>query len=123
MKQRPLSMFALAVTTLCAVAFALVARHWLIEPASMGVSCELARNEWQCQLRAVLIWLLNDQRLGWLALAMSAATFLIRGSVFSVAALFVAGVGLVLYNVELSGPAWLMAGMAITSQHRAKLSA
>jgi hypothetical protein len=116
-------MFSLAVTTLCAVAFALVARHWLIEPASMGVSCELAKNGWQCQLRAVLIWLLNDQRLGWLALALSAATFLIRMPVFSVAALFVAGVGLVLYNVELSGPAWLMAGMAITSQQRAKVSA
>jgi hypothetical protein len=116
-------MFWLAVTTLCAVAFAIVARHWLIEPASMGVSCELAKNGWQCQLRAVLIWLLNDQRLGWLALALSAATFLFRIPVFSVAALFVAGVGLVLYNVELSGPAWLMAGMAITSQHRAKVSA
>ena len=116
-------MFALAVTTLFGLAFALVARHWLIEPASMGVSCELAKEGWQCQLRAVLIWLLNDQRLGWLASAMSAATFFIRIPVLSVAALFIAGVGLVLYNDELSGPAWLMAGMAITSQHKAKPSA
>jgi hypothetical protein len=122
MKPPPLSMFSLAVTTVCAVAFALVARHWLIEPASMGVFCELAKEGGQCQLRAVLIWLLNNQRLGWLALALSAATFLIRIPALSVAALFVAGVGLVLYNVELSGPAWLIAGMAITSQHKAKVS-
>jgi hypothetical protein len=89
----------------------------------MGIFCELAKSEWQCQIREVLIWLLIDQRLGWLALGLSIAHWFIRFSLLSAITFFTASIGLVLYNVELSGPAWLIAGIAITTQQRLKAMA
>jgi hypothetical protein len=111
----------MAFITLVAIVGAMVARHQLIEPSSMGIACALAKDGWLCHLREVLIWFLIDQRLGWLALMLGVMS--VRIPWMAAPALLVAGVGSVLYNVELSGPAWLITGIAITNQHRARLTA
>ena len=107
---------ALAISALLAIALAWGIRYRLIEPAAMAAWCHAARPDWQCAVRQITLWLLTDQRLGWVALLGSAAAYFLRFKSLEWLAWLAwgfAGAGLALYNAELAAPALLLAGLAI----------
>ena len=92
-------------------------RYDLIEPASVGAFCETASTQsthWRCLIRQGVIALLTDQRLGWLAIAVALLSLVFGTSALGWCAWCLASAGFVLYNAELSAPALLLAGLALT---------
>ena len=107
----------LAIVCVVALMGARSIRYDLIEPASMGAFCEAASSQsahWRCMIRQAIIGLLTDQRLGWLATALALLSLAFRTSALGWFAWCVASAGFVLYNAELSAPALLLAGLALT---------
>lgn len=113
---------AMAACALIAGGLAWGIRHRLIEPAQMAALCDLANSVWQCAVRRGTIWLLTDQRLGWLALLLGVASQANRFKPLeslgwlSWPAWYGASAGLVLYNAELAAPGLLLAGLSIVRQ-------
>lgn len=113
---------AMAASALIAGGLAWGIRHRLIEPAQMAALCDLANPMWQCAVRRGTIWLLTDQRLGWLALLLGVGGQANRFKPLEFLgwlawpAWFGASAGLVLYNAELAAPALLLAGLSILRQ-------
>lgn len=96
-------------------------RYGLVEPSSVAAFCEAATMHWRCVIRRIIIELLTNQRLGWLAIALAAASLIFRLPTLGWFAWFLAGAAFVLYNAELAAPALLLAGVALTrSHHRAQ---
>ena len=94
-------------------------RYDLIEPASVGAFCETALTHWRCLIRHSVLALLTEQRLGWLSIAMALFSLIFRTSTLGWCAWFLTSTGFVLYNAELSAPALLLAGLALTrTRHR-----
>ena len=89
-------------------------RYDLIEPASLGAFCETASTHWRCLIRQGVLALLTEQRLGWLSIAMALLSLIFRKSTLGWIAWCLASAGFVLYNAELSAPALLIAGLALT---------
>ena len=89
-------------------------RYSAVEPAAVGAFCEAVAADWRCQVRQAFLALLTDQRLGWLAIAVAAASLMFTAQWLGWIAWFVASAGFVLYNAELSSPALLLAGVALT---------
>jgi hypothetical protein len=91
----------LAVLAALALAAALHIRYQLVENSSVGIACETARS-FSCNVRRVAIMLFTPSVFGWVALA-AAFINLWRPTLAVLAvALAAAGLGLVLYNVQLS---------------------
>ena len=98
-----------------ALALALAARHWLIEPAHLTAHCDGGARDFWC---AVWFWVIQSfvhQRIGWWALGLAAFASIVpsRGAALATAALALfAGCGaLVLYTAELGAPAALLAAL------------
>ena len=104
----------LAIVCVVALMGARSIRYDLIEPASMGAFCEAASAHWRCMIRQAIIGLLTEQRLGWLAIAFALLSLAVWTSALGWFAWCVASSGFVLYNAELSAPALLLAGLALT---------
>jgi hypothetical protein len=98
---------ASACVTLVAAHFI---RHQLIEPVTMGVLCEKVAI-WQCRLRDIAIFVLQESRLGWGALALVCIAYFKGGFLFALLAWWVSCIGLVLYTPELCAVALLLAGL------------
>ena len=101
------------LTLICAQSI----RYDLIEPASVGAFCEAASTQstnWRCLIRQAVIALLTEQRLGWLAIAVALLSLVARASALGWIAWCLASAGFVLYHAELSAPALLLAGLALT---------
>ena len=113
---------AMAASALIAGGLAWGIRHRLIEPIQMAALCDLVNPMWQCAVRRGTIWLLTDQRLGWLALLLGvgaqANRFKPLESFGRLAwpAWTVASLALVLYNAELAAPSLLLAGLSTVRQ-------
>ena len=97
-------------------------RYDLIEPASVGAFCETASTQSThccCLIRQAILFVLTDQRLGWLSIAVALLSLVFRSSAVGWCAWCLASVGFVLYNAELAAPALLIAGLALTrTRHR-----
>jgi hypothetical protein len=85
-------------------------RHQLIEPVAMGVLCEKVAT-WQCRLRDIAIFVLQESRLGWGALALVGIAYFKGGFPVALLAWWVSCIGLVLYTPELCAVALLLAGL------------
>ena len=104
---------ALACAT--ALALALAARHWLVEPAHLTAHCDGGAPEFWCAVRFWVIQTFVHQRIGWWALGLAVFALVVpsRGAALAAAALALfAGTGaLVLYTAELGAPAALIAAL------------
>jgi hypothetical protein len=93
----------LLIVGFCSLGFALYWRYLVIEQSAVGLACQGGLETWLCFTRKIIIPLYQYSTFGILALA-AAFLNLLRPSLalfgFAVAA---AAVGIVLYNVSLSG--------------------
>lgn len=98
-----------------ALALALAARHWLIEPAHLTAQCDGGARDFWCAVRFWVIQTFVHQRIGWCALGLAAFASVVpsRGAALATAALalFAASAALVLYTAELGAPAALIAAL------------
>src|SRR5262245_391902 len=83
--------------------YAFYVRYWVIEHTPVGLACEAGLNTWLCLIRKIAMGLFNHSVFGTVALG-AALLNLIRPSVVLFAlGLAAGGLGIVLYNVGLSG--------------------
>jgi hypothetical protein len=108
MNKKPFRLSALQVQWIIVVGFltvgyALYLRYLAIEYSPVALACDGGLQTWLCSTRALATWLFRNSVFGWVALAI-AGLHLIRPSiVLLTAGVVVAGLGIVLYNVSLSG--------------------
>ena len=102
-----------ALACAAALALALAARHWLIEPAHLTAQCDGGARDFWCAVRFWVIQTFVHQRIGWSALGLAAFASVVpsRGAALATAALalFAGSGALVLYTAELGAPAALIA--------------
>ncbi len=109
-KSLPLRCFVLTVVACATLVTAHYIRHQLIEPVSLGALCEKIAT-WQCRLRDVATFVLQESRLGWGALALVCVAYFTGSFFVAILAWCVASIGLVLYTPELCAVALLFAGL------------
>ena len=104
-----------ALAGAAAIALALAARHWLIEPAHLTAHCDGGARDFWCAVRYWVIQSFVHQRIGWWALGLAAFASIVpsRGAALATAALalFAGSGALVLYTAELGAPAALLAAL------------
>jgi hypothetical protein len=85
------------------VSFAFYVRYFAIEPAKMALACDAGLQTWLCQTRALANYLHRQEVFGIVAIVI-AILHLIRPSIILLTAgVAAAGLGIMLYNVTLSG--------------------
>lgn len=108
MKKDPFRLSALQVQWLLIVGFvsvgyALYLRYFAIETSQVALACDAGLQTWLCKTRLAATWLFRHSVLGGAALVI-AILHVIRPSIVTLTAgLAVAGLGIVLYNIALSG--------------------
>ena len=111
-----------ALTGAAALALALAARHWLIEPAHLTAHCDGGARDFWCAVRFWVIQTFVHQRIGWCALGLAAFASVVpsRGAALATAALalFAGSGALVLYTAELGAPAALIAALVFVPPGR-----
>src|ERR1700757_3917951 len=105
----------LLIVGFCAMGYALYMRYLAIEQSTVGLACGAGLNTWLCFSRKIVIALYQNTVFGWTALVLAAIN-LVQPSLVTFG-LGVAAVclGIVLYNIELSGVA---AGLLVLSLAR-----
>jgi hypothetical protein len=105
----------LLIVGFCAMGYALYMRYLAIEQSTVGLACGAGLNTWLCFSRKIVIALYQNTVFGWTALVLAAIN-LVRPSLVTFG-LGVAAVclGIVLYNIELSG---IAAGLLVLSLAR-----
>jgi hypothetical protein len=105
----------LLIVGFCAMGYALYMRYLAIEQSTVGLACGAGLNTWLCFSRKIVIALYQNTVFGWTALLLAAIN-LVRPSLVTFG-LGVAAVclGIVLYNIELSG---IAAGLLVLSLAR-----
>lgn len=108
MNKKPFRLSALEVQWIIVVGFlsvgyALYLRYLAIEYSPVALACDSGLQTWLCTSRSVATSLFRNSVFGHVALAI-AALHLVRPSiVLLTAGVVAAGLGIVLYNVSLSG--------------------
>ena len=105
----------LLVVGFSALGYALYLRYLAIEQSAVGLACGAGLNTWLCFSRAIATVLFQNSVFGVAALAIAALNLLRPTLVLFGAALAIACVGVVLYNVVLSS---LAIGLLILSLAR-----
>jgi hypothetical protein len=106
---------ALLIIGFAALGYAFYMRYLVIEQPSVSLACEAELGTWLCWTRKIVISLFGASVFGGVALG-AALLNLIRPSIVVFAiAVAAAGLGIVLYNVSLSG---LAVGLLILSLAR-----
>lgn len=95
--------------------YALYVRYLAVEQSSVGLACGAGLDTWLCFARATAITLFSHSVFGIAALAIAALNLLRPSIALFGAALAATCLGIVLYNVELSG---LAAGLLVLSLAR-----
>ena len=85
------------------VGYALYLRYLAIEYAPTALACSGGLQTWLCKSRAVATTLFQNSVFGYAALLIAALHLLRPSIVLLTAGIAVAGLGIVLYNVSLSG--------------------
>src|ERR1700742_2813608 len=105
----------LLIVGFSAMGYALYMRYLAIEQSTVGLACGAGLNTWLCFSRRVVIALFEHTVFGWTALVL-AGNNMVRPSLVTFGlALAVVCLGIVLYNIELSGVA---AGLLLLSLAR-----
>ena len=93
----------LMVVGFVTVGYALYLRYLAVEMSTVALACDAGLQTMTCKMRALATYLFKNSVFGIVALII-AALHLIRPSiVLLTAALVAAGLGIVLYNITLSG--------------------
>jgi hypothetical protein len=93
----------LLIVGFCSLGYALYLRYLAIEQTPVGLACESGLKTWLCLTRHIAIVLFTHSVFGWASLIMAAVNLLRPSLVLFAAALSVACMGVVFYNVGLSG--------------------
>ena|ERR1700731_4600768 len=99
----------------CAMGYALYMRYLAIEQSTVGLACGAGLNTWLCFSRRIVIVLFEHTVFGWTALVLAAINLLRPSLVTFGLALAAVCLGIVLYNIELSG---IAAGLLVLSLAR-----
>ncbi len=105
---------ALAGLAALSLGLAFWMRYQVIENSTVGIACDSART-WLCSSRRLAIMLFTPSVFGWSALIAALIHLWRPSTIVCAVALVAAGLGLVLYNVQLSA---LAAGLLIVSLAR-----
>ena len=108
MKKDPFRLSALQVQWLLIVGFvrvgyALYLRYFAIETSQVALACDAGLQTWLCKTRLAATWLFRHSVLGGAALVIAVLHVMRPSIVTLTAGLAVAGLGIVLYNIALSG--------------------
>ena len=95
------------------VSLALVVRYALVEPAAQAAACDPAPWQAGCAMRSLVIQAFLQQRIGWVALGAAVVATLSRRRGIAGFALAAACAGMVLYSVDSSAPAALLAALVL----------
>ena len=93
----------LLIVGFSSLGYALYMRYLAIEQSSVGLACAAGLNTWLCRSRSIVITLFENSVFGWSAVIIAALNLLRPSLVLFGLALAVACLGVVLYNVTLSG--------------------
>jgi hypothetical protein len=108
MKKHPFRLSALQVQWLMVVGFmtvgyAIYLRYLAIENSQVALACDAGLQTWLCKTRLTATWLFRNNVFGGAAIVI-AVLHVVRPSIVTLTAgLAMAGAGIVLYNVILSG--------------------
>ncbi|MBK8336384.1 MAG: hypothetical protein IPL03_07245 [Sterolibacteriaceae bacterium] len=105
---RRLSWIPIAMLLMIALAAALFARHWMIEPADIGHLCDSGQGPWWCGLRLAIIMSFARGWLGWFVLGAGVAATVLRWRWLAATAAVAGVAGLVLYQFVLSATGLLL---------------
>ena len=105
----------LLIVGFCALGYALYLRYLGIEQSAVGLACGAGLNTWLCFSRTIATVLFQNSVFGIAELVIAALNLLRPTLVLFAAALAIACVGVVLYNVVLSS---LAIGLLILSLAR-----
>jgi hypothetical protein len=105
----------LLIVGFCSIGYALYMRYLAIEQSTVGLACGAGLNTWLCFSRGIVIALFEHTVFGWTALVLAAINLLRPSLVLFGLALAAVCLGIVLYNIELSGVA---AGLLVLSLAR-----
>jgi len=94
---------ALVIAAACSVGCALYMRYFGVQQTSVGLACEAGLDSSFCLLRKLAIALYEHSIFGIVALGVALINLLRPSVALFVFALVFAGLGIVLYNVALSG--------------------
>ena len=94
---------ALAAIAVCSVTCALYMRYFGVQQTSVGLACEAGLKTWFCATRKLTIALYEHSIFGVVALGVALINLLRPSVPLFGLALISAGLGVVLYNVALSG--------------------
>jgi hypothetical protein len=86
-----------------ALGYALYMRYLVIQQTSVGLACDAGLATWLCAARKVVISLHQHSAFGWLALAAAVLNLIRPSPILFAIGMVAAALGIVLYNVELSG--------------------
>ena len=102
----------LLIVGFCSLGYALYMRYMVIEQSTVGLACAAGLDTWLCASRAVIAVLFKNSVFGFAALAVAVVNLLRPSLVLFAVALALTCLGIVLYNIALSG---LAAGLLILS--------
>jgi hypothetical protein len=109
----PAGLAATIALAALSVSLALVVRYALVEPAAQAAACDPAPWQAGCAIRSLVIQAFLQQRIGWVALAAAIVATLLRRRWIAGFALAAACAGIVLYSVDSSAPAALLAALVL----------
>jgi hypothetical protein len=108
MKKQPFRLSALQVQWLMVVGFltvgyAIYLRYFAIENSQVALACDGGLQTWLCKTRLTATWLFRNNVFGGAAMVIAVLHVLRPSIVTLTAGLAMAGAGIVLYNIILSG--------------------
>ena len=86
-----------------AVGYALYVRYLAIEYSPTALACEAGLQTWLCKTRLAITWLFKNSVFGMVAMVIAILHVIRPSIVLLTAGIVVAGAGIVLYNIMLSG--------------------
>lgn len=108
MKKHPFRLSALQVQWIMAVSFltvgyAIYLRYLAIENSQVALACDAGLQTWLCKTRLTATWLFRHSVFGGAAMVIAVLHVMRPSIVTLTAGLVMAGAGIVLYNITLSG--------------------
>lgn len=108
MKKHPFRPSALQVQWLMVVGFltvgyAIYLRYFAVENSQVALACDAGLQTWLCKTRLTATWLFRNNVFGGAAMVIAVLHVLRPSIVTLTAGLAMAGAGIVLYNIILSG--------------------
>ena len=85
------------------VGYALYLRYLAIEYSPTALACEAGLQTWLCKTRLAITWLFKNSVFGMVAMVIAILHVIRPSIVLLTAGIVVAGAGIVLYNIMLSG--------------------